>query len=541
MALSHDGTRSLGLALRDGALCVTESLLQPGLPALATLPGQATQTALPTREGWLLLTDERALSIEAATGRIGAEVALPSGAYAWGAALTPDDGLLVLSASGGGLWCVSLQGAAKPRSFHPHRGLKRGTTLDVAVSDCGGWLASRAADDLVVTRLADGVSWPVGPLADTLLVEPADGGYILRSNLRAGFAFIGSRLLCADVAGVREVPLGEPPACARAIVSEKGRPGARVPLSVPANASLDRMLKAARLQAATLAIEAHHSPAQRRSSKPLKKNGWLLPPHAKTPPLGASRFGGWPDLPVGTDWPRWQGRPMAFLAQIELAHAHAMQPGLRLPGQGLLLFFLGCGEDSYAPEGDTRPRHMVHVMAGTEVPGGGAWSVLHADGSTPLQRQALATQPLPELFAPCSLRFAKGGKPLPDEATVAYGRLPLDEAQRDDYNELLAQLAPDGDAADQLMGHPQLLQGTPAELHCELSSRGLNPWLLPQPDDQNRDAIEAGAAEWGLLLQLTSNPDAGFMWGGGGHFYFYGRRDAMARGDFSGVWVDYEN
>jgi uncharacterized protein YwqG len=49
------------------------------------------------------------------------------------------------------------------------------------------------------------------------------------------------------------------------------------------------------------------------------------------------------------------------------------------------------------------------------------------------------------------------------------------------------------------------------------------------------------ASRWGLLLQLTSNADANFIWGDGGHFYFYGRRDAMTEGDFSDVWVVFEN
>ena len=58
--------------------------------------------------------------------------------------------------------------------------------------------------------------------------------------------------------------------------------------------------------------------------------------------------------------------------------------------------------------------------------------------------------------------------------------------------------------------------------------------------EADAEDIAAAAAEWGLLLQLTGNPDAGFGWGDGGHFYFYGRRAAMEAGDFSGVWVVFE-
>ena len=182
-------------------------------------------------------------------------------------------------------------------------------------------------------------------------------------------------------------------------------------------------------------------------------------------------------------------------------------------------------------------------MIGTEPARRDGWRVIHTAADAPLERRVWAAEPLPDLYEPCAITFSKGGMPLPDERTVAYARLPLDEAQRDDYNELLAQLAPAEDAAprEQLMGHPALLQGTPPELMCELASRGESPWWVPGPWDADAEDNAAAAAEWGLLLQLTSNPAPGFGWGDGGHFYFYGRRAAMEAGDFSGVWVVFEN
>jgi hypothetical protein len=54
---------------------------------------------------------------------------------------------------------------------------------------------------------------------------------------------------------------------------------------------------------------------------------------------------------------------------------------------------------------------------------------------------------------------------------------------------------------------------------------------VPSPDFQE---LASAAGEWGLLLQLTSNSDAGFLWGDAGHFYFYGHRGAMEKGDFTG-------
>jgi hypothetical protein len=301
-------------------------------------------------------------------------------------------------------------------------------------------------------------------------------------------------------------------------------------------------MKAARLSPVAAGIQPHYAPAVLLQARPMNKAGWMAPPNPKAPVLGGSRFGGWPDLPAGASWPRWQDRPMAFLAQIDLAEAHAAQPALRLPKAGLLLFFVGCMADTFEPVDDPRPHHLLDVMLGTDPAHRGGWRVLHTTAGTQLQRQTWPTLPMPQTFPPCALRLVKGGKPLPDEETVAYSRLPLDSAQRDDYNDLIAQLAPDDDAwACQLSGHPNLIQGTPPELMCELASRGVSPWRVPQSTDADFEDIMDAASQWGLLLQLTSNADAGFEWGDGGHFYFYGRKAAMAQGIFDNIWVAYEN
>lgn len=60
-------------------------------------------------------------------------------------------------------------------------------------------------------------------------------------------------------------------------------------------------------------------------------------------PLGASRFGGPADLPVGVDWPRAGGRPLLLMAQLNFSQLpierrHAVLE--RLPKRGWLCLFL---------------------------------------------------------------------------------------------------------------------------------------------------------------------------------------------------------
>ncbi|MFD2916398.1 DUF1963 domain-containing protein [Psychroserpens luteus] len=64
--------------------------------------------------------------------------------------------------------------------------------------------------------------------------------------------------------------------------------------------------------------------------------------------IGASKFGGTPDLPEGTEWPKSEGHSMVFFAQLNLNDIANFDQENLLPKTGFLYFF------SYfeAPEGD---------------------------------------------------------------------------------------------------------------------------------------------------------------------------------------------
>lgn len=60
---------------------------------------------------------------------------------------------------------------------------------------------------------------------------------------------------------------------------------------------------------------------------------------AKAPSeLGTSRYGGDPDLPAGTKWPRCKGKPQTFLGQVRVRDLPPAMKELRRVG-GTLLFF----------------------------------------------------------------------------------------------------------------------------------------------------------------------------------------------------------
>lgn len=540
LAFSLDGKRVLLNQQSGNSIWITECALEGDL---AETGRKSLRTWRSTTAGqdWLVADDELLTWLTPGLEER-AQAKIPRGALGWTFRTTTDGALVAMSGTVGGDVFVVPRDGGKARRFSPHRGAPREARMSIAISDCGGWLASRCEDELAITRLHDGVSWPLCELKDRVHHDVSFGDYLVRSSVPAAFAFIGGRLLVVEDGVVRTVDFVTEGA--KAFISEHGRAGARKPIRVKRGMPLPELLSAARLKHQADALTPFHSPAVAIKTKPLGKSGWLLPTKPRGPVLGSSRIGGWPDLPAGVEWPRWQDRPMAFLAQINLAEAHAVEPELRLPAAGLLSFFLGCSAESYQPDGDSRARHLVDLMAGTEPTNADAWRVLFHPDTTRLERRTCADSPLPELFKPCEVRFVRGGLPLPDESTAVYPLLTsaMSEAQRDDFNELVGRLQPGDERTDhQLMGYPRLIQFTPPELMCELSARGASPWKFPAADTPEFTELAHAASRWALLLQLTSDGAADFCWGDGGHFYFYGDREAMARGDFSKTWVNFEN
>ncbi len=78
--------------------------------------------------------------------------------------------------------------------------------------------------------------------------------------------------------------------------------------------------------------------------------------------IGASKFGGAPDVPQGFEWPTWNDKPLGFLAQINLEEVAAFDVEELLPKSGLLLFFFFALDTGYA-ENDAAWR--------------GSWRVFH--------------------------------------------------------------------------------------------------------------------------------------------------------------------
>ena len=213
--------------------------------------------------------------------------------------------------------------------------------------------------------------------------------------------------------------------------------------------------------------------------------------------VGGSKIGGDPDLPVDALWPSFEGQPLVFLAQLDLADVSARFAS-PLPSTGLLSFFFDrstleqdVGQVLYTREPVQRRRAEgerfeecdVELVITTSVPAIGFrdWAY-----SEPLGVPALTDDELDRLLEwRSNLDYWFG----------------LEEARH------------------QLLGYPY---GRNADVLLQ-RAWGSGPW----------PADVAPARAWRNLLELHSDERAHLDWADGGTCWFLVENAALEAGDFS--------
>ena len=172
-------------------------------------------------------------------------------------------------------------------------------------------------------------------------------------------------------------------------------------------------------------------------------------------PIGASRFGGRPDLPPNIAWPEYSSRLHTFLGQINLGDLAETMVGFELPQTGILSFFV------YNDVEETG--HPANL--GAE----GAWKVLYFPDVSGLSRR----KP-PKKFSegnslgpPCRLYLTET-LDLPyvssshEEGTLHLQEIGLDEQQLDGYWQVKVALRSDAYGSHILgYGQPLVIAGDP--------------------------------------------------------------------------------
>lgn len=221
--------------------------------------------------------------------------------------------------------------------------------------------------------------------------------------------------------------------------------------------------------------------------------------------IGASRFGGVPDLPPGATWPEREGVPMEFIAQIRLADLVAAGGDERLPAQGSLLFFFNSQWGSSDMDREAR-----------------CCAVLFHDGpDDALVRTApprvewksefsSASQFAPFLHGVASLAFKK-------QLTVPGGVSPFIKEPLNGFWQ------------DFLCEHHGAMSGQSEPYH--------ENFLLGYVDEQDYVDAHVNGTDDQLLLQVDSEDAAEFQFGDCNKLFFLLAKNELAARDFSKVRI----
>lgn len=237
---------------------------------------------------------------------------------------------------------------------------------------------------------------------------------------------------------------------------------------------------------------------------------------------GFSRLGGLPEMPAHLEWPSWKDKPLAFLAQLDLAEIHGVLPSF-LPASGYLFFFYDQEQSVWGFD----PKDL------------GGWRVLFATGDHATWKQ----RPAPPGLEAASIYQPKPVSPvriemLPDTQSLPDGEFDWDR-DGDEYSELRDEVF-EGQTRHQVLGYPTPVQNADMEEECQFAANGINVGTAEGYKDPRVPALKAGAAEWKLLLQLDTDDDTGWMWGDVGTLYFWVRESDARAGDFSKVWMVFQ-
>lgn len=231
------------------------------------------------------------------------------------------------------------------------------------------------------------------------------------------------------------------------------------------------------------------------------------------------RLGGFPRLPATAAWPDRKGRPLSFIAELDLTALRASAGPDWLPAMGLLQVFFDVEQEPWGFDPADRD----------------GWKVLMTDGPT---GQALPRPPgllSDQVFAPVAL----AGRSALTYPTTERFSLPPDIAGTFDFEAVHAFMdAGLGDGPrHQVGGFPSPIQGDAMELEAQLASNGIYMGGADSYSDDRIAALEAGASDWRLLLQIDSDDEAGMMWGDSGILYVWVREQDARAGYFSRVWM----
>lgn len=249
--------------------------------------------------------------------------------------------------------------------------------------------------------------------------------------------------------------------------------------------------------------------------------------------LGATRFGGQPDVPPDFVWPTYEGespfddeikdRSLTFLAQFNCEELAQYDIEHLLPDHGLISFFYET--DTQCWGFDPKDKGCARVYWFEDISALSAANFpadMEEDFKFPMVKIKLA----PKTSYPS---WADFNEVFPDEED--------DDAFNDAWEELTGD---DTEERSQLLGWPDVIQNSMFE-ECDLVTQGyyLGSDWNKIPKEARQRAKETACDRWMLLLQLDTVECGDFelMFGDCGHIYFYITKEDLTARRFDRVWL----
>jgi uncharacterized protein YwqG len=233
-----------------------------------------------------------------------------------------------------------------------------------------------------------------------------------------------------------------------------------------------------------------------------------------------SHLGGSPVTTPDQVWPSRDGRPLAFLARIDLTQVQRTLAVEWLPAGGALLFFYDVAEQPWGFDPTDREGWRVVYI---EKPDGLA--------EMPFPPTLDVANRLPRQFL--AFHHVRSYPSCERDPIVA---LHFDGGERDRYCDL--QLRAFGDRPrHQLAGYPTPIQNDDMESESELASNGIDLGESGAGSTPRAMALRDRSSEWRLLFQVDSDDAIDMMWGDVGTIYFWIRESDARAGRFEGAWL----
>lgn len=232
---------------------------------------------------------------------------------------------------------------------------------------------------------------------------------------------------------------------------------------------------------------------------------------------GQSKMGGRPDMSTSIDWFREDnGKPLSFIAQINLADIAVYDSAKQLPSKGILYFFYSAAQEAWGFDKKDQDKFKVYYCE---------------DISGVIRKEFPASLPKEARYKPAALSFLPSVSLPSYEQDYVSDR--LNKTEQDKYFDAIESVYAE---TNKLLGHSDNIQGT-MELECQLVTNGLYCGDASGFNDPRAKALEKGADDWILLFQVDSNDECDMMWGDVGVLYFWIRKDDLKHKRFEKCWM----